>query len=615
MQLHEESASALDRVGADLATIFQVLILLVLGYTSTLAWNLLRPRMTKVSAKKIDDVDVALDEQPDIGCEDELSVAKTTAKARNSNAKERKRMRKASRSDSQGNIPNEKPIITEEAQCHSPAEVSESVPAAPEMPTLQETQEAAEETQDAAEVSPKVSKLMAKKAERKAKKAQLQRESEQLVEVKPAPSPAHAEKADSEVSSQDGQTNLSPTASTPSLVSTGAGSSESDTPRAATELNDCSTPDSARSQSTQDANDAAPMKTKKKEQRARKAQAHPEATTAKLQTEVQPPVDLTCQDLSSTLTSMEPSSCLDEPPAPKAVEISESLGQVLCELQIKYSEDPAVLQEETAGHQEEATPNSDAVADSPDTTEPISEITRVNFDDVASDTDSDASCVLNSHEGISTPDELESPSSMSNPPVMWCSLPQGPGSFDENSQFPMMMPQIEGWVAVAVPTECAPPGAFDGLWKNNADEKILIEKLEIMFESGVTWYMEMHSLTTLSVEVDGEKVDAELDSTGEKLFWSDGDVWTFFGRVEEDPPQCAPCAPQPVPELPCMMMPFLPENMPLAEVAMPLESEWVPDVPKPAEKWEICWDWSKKGWCPRGCNCEWYHPMPETPMF
>merc|ERR1719217_1226555 len=108
------------------------------------------------------------------------------------------------------------------------------------------------------------------------------------------------------------------------------------------------------------------------------------------------------------------------------------------------------------------------------------------------------------------------------------------------------MPQIEGWVAVAVPTECVPPGAFDGLWKNNADEKILIEKLEIMFESGVTWYMEMHSLTTLSVEVDGEKVDAELDSTGEKLFWSEGDVWTFLGGVEEAPPQCAPCAPQPV---------------------------------------------------------------------
>merc|ERR1719443_1074385 len=108
-----------------------------------------------------------------------------------------------------------------------------------------------------------------------------------------------------------------------------------------------------------------------------------------------------------------------------------------------------------------------------------------------------------------------------------------------------------------MPAECAPPGAFDGLWKNMADEKILIEKLEIMFESGVTWQMEMHSLTKISVEIDGENVDGELDGSSGNLLWSDGDVWTFHGHAQEIQAN----EPMPETQMPCMMVPCMMENL------------------------------------------------------
>jgi len=105
-------------------------------------------------------------------------------------------------------------------------------------------------------------------------------------------------------------------------------------------------------------------------------------------------------------------------------------------------------------------------------------------------------------------------------PIMWCR----PGMVDET--------QIEGWVAVAVPIECAPAGAFDGLWTNDADEKILIEQLEIMFESGVSFSMQMHSVRCISVTLNSRQLYAELDSTGTQLVWTDGDVWVFHGRAD-----------------------------------------------------------------------------------
>jgi len=247
----------------------------------------------------------------------------------------------------------------------------------------------------------------------------------------------------------------------------------------------------------------------------------------------------------------------------------------------------------------------------------------MNFDDIESDSDSEVDTADYAGMQLSMPQELPNPSDaeMANAPVMWCSLPTSPSMADGSTA---EMPQISGWMAVIVPTECAPAGAFDGLWKNNADEKILIDKLEIMFECGMTWNMEMHSVNNLSVTVEGQTIDAQLDASGTQLLWSDGDVWNFFGSAQDGPTECPP---QPAMEIPMempMMMPYYPEegcmmSPPVYDeqmmgneqmMGMPAMCDWMP-TPAPSDKWEICWDWKKKGRCPR-TTCEWYHPEPEA---
>jgi len=217
--------------------------------------------------------------------------------------------------------------------------------------------------------------------------------------------------------------------------------------------------------------------------------------------------------------------------------------------------------------------------------------------------ESDASTTASEQNYCSTPQTL-------NAPLKWSDVTHG--TIDHSA----MMSQVE-WMAVAVPTECAPGGACDGLWKNGADEKILIEKLDIMFESGVTWEMEMHSLTNISVEVNGQTTHAELDMSGGRLLWNDGDVWTFYGQAGDT----STGTPQPVSQLPCMMsptgatkvpytmMPFFPKSPTVSqEASMRPEYQCTPtDV----ENWEVCWDWTKKGWCKKGLQCKWYHPSAE----
>jgi hypothetical protein len=248
-------------------------------------------------------------------------------------------------------------------------------------------------------------------------------------------------------------------------------------------------------------------------------------------------------------------------------------------------------------------------------------------------------------------------------PVLWCGVPQGACA--------------DGYMAVAIPIECAPPGALDGFWKNASGEDISIERLKIAFKSGVTWDMKMHSPTKISVFLGDQEFEAELDSQGEHLHWSDGDVWTFAGQNQVAAPQDLQPQPQvyhdtaqpqnfelqhaqmeqPLQqqqwdyptweEQPIQMAPQLEAHwnchnsmasplmdnsvmgdatmlvtdcLPLAQVdCCPVfveQSMMVPQnqvVPQDAEKWEICWDWKKKGWCPRGCECEWYHPSAESP--
>jgi hypothetical protein len=234
----------------------------------------------------------------------------------------------------------------------------------------------------------------------------------------------------------------------------------------------------------------------------------------------------------------------------------------------------------------------------------------IETEDVKSD---DGSVRVGSVEGISTPEVCLSPREMGSP-IVWCGMPQPEfGTVCENVGFSQMIPpggvipQIEGWMPILVPAEHAPPGAFDGIWTNNAGERIVIEHSEITFDSGVQWAINMRSMTNISVDVEDEEFEAELDPETRCLKWSDGDVWTCVGQTENQ--QQWANVTQPDPDVPCLLWegaqvtgePFLmPPEMP----PPPLNTQ----IPEDAENWEICWDWKKKGWCPRGIACDWYHP-------
>lgn len=214
-------------------------------------------------------------------------------------------------------------------------------------------------------------------------------------------------------------------------------------------------------------------------------------------------------------------------------------------------------------------------------------------------------------DGISTPEVCLSPREMGMSPLMWCGMPQ-PEFEGGNAAIPQLIPQIEGWMPILVPAEHAPPGAFDGIWQNSQGERILIDHSEIAFETGITWVMQVHSLTDFSVKVEDEEFVAMLDSETRSLKWSDGDTWTCIGQTENQQ-QWANVAP-PDPEVPCLLWdaaqvagePFFPPEM------LPQQQPLNTLIPKDAENWEICWDWKKKGWCPRGVACDWYHPLPEV---
>jgi len=236
---------------------------------------------------------------------------------------------------------------------------------------------------------------------------------------------------------------------------------------------------------------------------------------------------------------------------------------------------------------------------------------HAEVDDVL--TDDELICVGGgSVEGISTPEMCFSPRQMDSPPN-WCGMPQPEFSSGCDSiGFPQLVlpdiPQIEGWMPILVPAEHAPPGAFDGIWKNSLDERIVIHHSEIIFESGMRWAMRIHSHTHFSVEVEDEEFEAELVTEARCLKWSDGDNWTCIGQTENQQQWSSIASPDP--EAPCLLWeqaqvagePFFPIEVP----PQPLNTQ----IPKEAETWEICWDWKKKGWCPRGHACDWYHPSP-----
>lgn len=437
-------------------------------------------------------------------------------------------MRKASQNGSKCLVE----ASAEVQQCEATQEPSEDVVVAEATVTT---------SPDVSPVSERASKLLVKKAERKARKAQRQETQEQILLEVAIPA-GNAEKSDSE-------TNLSQTASTPSMVSTasmvsGAETSESDALPNFPDLHDCGTPD------------------------------------------------------STTNQHIDVSDASEQIPFPE--EHNELREVQACVVSGGHSISEASYQADESEHPQESACHSDPGENITLT----SDAARINFDDIESDSESDVECINHPANVAPMLDTTQSCDEIQNAPIMWCN----PSMMTDSSSIPM---QIEGWMPVAVPADCAPPGAFDGLWKNDAGEKILIEGLEIMFESGVAWEMEMHSCSSMSVKLNGEPVYGELDSSGEQLLWTDGDVWTFFGRAQTD------SSPEAVPEVPCVMMPVMTQP---DEVAMPsMMPVMLPEemicMPANGEKWETCWDWAKKGWCPRGMNCEWYHPAPEAAFF
>jgi hypothetical protein len=255
---------------------------------------------------------------------------------------------------------------------------------------------------------------------------------------------------------------------------------------------------------------------------------------------------------------------------------------------------------------------------------------HVNWDLIESDSDDDNEAVFPIVDTNCAPDAT---------PVLWCSPPATPMHGGEGSPTSAMIAHVESWMPIAIPCECAPPGTLDGRWMNRDGEKILIEKLEIMFESGAVWNMTMHSPACISVHIDGAEFVAELDDEGEHLIWSDGDVWDFHGRVEveqqemgeESQPQLlfqhlceyplqGDVQLQPTwayqafgDHMASMESMQVWDGMALAPEGFAMSTEPVGPavnemIPADAGDWEICWDWKKKGCCPRGVACDWYHP-------
>jgi hypothetical protein len=210
--------------------------------------------------------------------------------------------------------------------------------------------------------------------------------------------------------------------------------------------------------------------------------------------------------------------------------------------------------------------------------------------------------------GICTPEERWTTShvEMSTSPVAWSGM--NPIEFDhspmtaDSQDFTAMLPQVEGWIPVILPAEQAPPGPFDGIWKNQAQERIEINHSDIVFESGEKWMLQMLSPTSLCVHFGDEEFQAELNPESLTLSWNDGDLWMRMDQTENQK-QWAVASPQNA-DVPCLLWEgaqltgehFFEESTPV-----------VNKIPDDAQEWEICWDWSKKGWCSRK-DCEWYHP-------
>jgi hypothetical protein len=564
------STTVFGWLGPELLSLMQLFFFLTLGYALTRCYQIWSRScvLKKAIAKKVDDIDQPLKEK-------ELDEApQVQAKTTQANAIERKRQRKAKEASKRNTGTKSEntelgqavpavvasapvQVILEEQPLVQPLELSPEEQPKEDPVKEQEAPAPAEQVpEEEPVISERVAKLMAKKQERKARKAVEKKEQEE--KVLPEEQSRQVEPPEPPAAA-GGHTDVSPTVA---IVE-----AKSDAEALSCDAQTVSAPSMVPTTS-----DSSPEELE---------QENTQSNESELQGN---------KNEVHTIEEVE----------------QENIESNVNELQCNEIEVPIVEEVSTTTTMETAQPEEEEEEHTSKLVTAAS-LDALETDYVKSEeSDENAS----TPEGICTPEEIMTPrrTDTGSPPLIWCGVDP-----TENSAMPLG-PQIEGWVPVCVPIEHAPPGAFDGIWKNQANERIEINHSEVAFESGERWALQMLSMTSVSLEVGEEEFTAELDPEKLTLRWSDGDVWTCVDQTENQKQWAAasnnPDADSPVPGL-------------LWEGALMTGEQFFveatpPPLPEDAQDWEICWDWSKKGWCTRA-NCEWYHPgrpsMPAVPDF
>lgn len=272
--------------------------------------------------------------------------------------------------------------------------------------------------------------------------------------------------------------------------------------------------------------------------------------------------------------------------------------------------------------------SSDKDADSTPSTESQPEADGLSDEESPSDHEARSETEAQGLCGIATP-EL-TPRNLEGAEMQWPVMNTPPANSDQACQD--MQPDLatansnQAWVPVAIPIEYLqaaeegtaihPACFFNGFWQNSNSETIMIDGAELKFENGPVWTMKESNLNGFTVEVAGEEYRAEVAIGGQQILWSDGDIWTCVGRLQNEP---SPLWFQDQSELESIM------RAGEGYIASPSEMICMDDVPTmlmsapqlssenlQEDDWEECWEWKKKGWCRRGADCEWKHPACRT---
>lgn len=219
--------------------------------------------------------------------------------------------------------------------------------------------------------------------------------------------------------------------------------------------------------------------------------------------------------------------------------------------------------------------------------------------------------------GITTPQSTPdmTPRNYDSTPMQWCGMETEPICDMQLDHGIPPEAQVEGWVPVAIPVEyfqavqegeaVCPVTFIDGYWQNGAGENIYIDGSDIAFENGPMWRMKDRNFNGFIIELNGEDYYAEVGAGGHQITWSDGDLWTRVDVQMQPEPMWIqdPC------QYENMMMPaeaFLANPEMICMPAME-DQKFQTGEKAEEEDWEVCWEFSKSGWCRKGDRCEWKH--------